>query len=211
MTVAQLLDILRITKQSLGRVLQGPDRARAMSSRRKASRTGGSGCCYLTDEGEELRLRLMRAADRAHQAGARRGRSPARHTTTAMFSYHLISPENRDGGARLDRHGEQHRQVMSDGHGQLAHILVVDDDRRIRELLQLVSGGEWLSRFGGAAPRRKRASRCAASTFDLLVLDVMMPGETGIELAAVAARRERRPCRSSCSRRWPIRPTASRG
>jgi two-component system phosphate regulon response regulator OmpR len=62
------------------------------------------------------------------------------------------------------------------------HILVVDDDERIRELL-----GSYLRQNGfrvtqaenGAAAR----SRLAGLAFDCIVLDVMMPGESGFEIA----------------------------
>jgi two-component system phosphate regulon response regulator OmpR len=63
-----------------------------------------------------------------------------------------------------------------------SHLLVVDDDRRIRDLL---------SRFLSAEGYRVTTAESAAEArakldglrFDLLILDVMMPGETGFELA----------------------------
>ena len=62
------------------------------------------------------------------------------------------------------------------------HILVVDDDRRLRELLK-----SFLSRNGfrvtAAANAGEARQRLAALDFDLIVLDVMMPGETGLVLA----------------------------
>lgn len=61
------------------------------------------------------------------------------------------------------------------------HILVVDDDRRIRELLKryLTDNGYRVTIAESAAEAR---ARLAGLAFDLLVLDVMMPGETGFEL-----------------------------
>ncbi len=61
------------------------------------------------------------------------------------------------------------------------HILVVDDDRRIRELLKkyLSENGYRISTAESASEARARMEGMA---FDLLVLDVMMPGETGLEL-----------------------------
>lgn len=61
------------------------------------------------------------------------------------------------------------------------HILVVDDDRRIRELLKryLSDNGYRVTIAESAAEAR---ARLAGLAFDLLVLDVMMPGETGFEL-----------------------------
>jgi len=63
-----------------------------------------------------------------------------------------------------------------------AHVLVVDDDRRIRDLLS-----RYLQREGYRVTTAKNASDARAKldglAFDLLILDVMMPGETGFELA----------------------------
>ena len=61
------------------------------------------------------------------------------------------------------------------------HILVVDDDRRIRELLKsyLMEQGYRVSMAASADEAR---AKMRGLDFDLLVLDVMMPGETGISL-----------------------------
>ncbi len=62
-----------------------------------------------------------------------------------------------------------------------AHILIVDDDRRIRELLQrFLQGKGFRVTVAGSAPEARR--RMEGLNFDLLVLDVMMPGETGLSL-----------------------------
>jgi len=62
-----------------------------------------------------------------------------------------------------------------------AHILIVDDDTRIRSLLQqfLAENGYRTTIAGTAEEARQRLT---ALEFDLIVLDVMMPGETGLEL-----------------------------
>ncbi|MBZ0128524.1 MAG: response regulator [Rhodobacteraceae bacterium] len=62
-----------------------------------------------------------------------------------------------------------------------AHILIVDDDERIRGLLQkfLSRNGYWVSAARDAAHARRLL---AGLEFDLIVLDVMMPGEDGISL-----------------------------
>jgi two-component system, OmpR family, phosphate regulon response regulator OmpR len=59
------------------------------------------------------------------------------------------------------------------------HILIVDDDRRIRELLKsfLMEHEYRISMAASAAEARKQMLGIA---FDLIVLDVMMPGETGL-------------------------------
>jgi two-component system phosphate regulon response regulator OmpR len=63
------------------------------------------------------------------------------------------------------------------------HILVVDDDRRLRELLQkfLSESGFRVTTAENAANAREKL---ASIQFDLLVLDLMMPGENGLELTS---------------------------
>jgi two-component system, OmpR family, phosphate regulon response regulator OmpR len=62
------------------------------------------------------------------------------------------------------------------------HLLVVDDDRRIRDLLSryLAREGFRVTTAGNAVEARAKLD---GLSFDLLVLDVMMPGESGFELA----------------------------
>lgn len=62
------------------------------------------------------------------------------------------------------------------------HILVVDDDKRIRDLLGrfLVENGYRVTTAEDAAAARASMS---GLSFDLLILDIMMPGETGLSLA----------------------------
>jgi two-component system phosphate regulon response regulator OmpR len=62
------------------------------------------------------------------------------------------------------------------------HLLVVDDDRRIRDLLSrfLFTEGYRVTTADNAADAR---AKLESLSFDLLVLDVMMPGETGFQLA----------------------------
>ena len=62
------------------------------------------------------------------------------------------------------------------------HLLVVDDDRRIRDLLSrfLATEGYRVTTADNAADARAKLN---GLSFDLLVLDVMMPGETGFEFA----------------------------
>jgi two-component system, OmpR family, phosphate regulon response regulator OmpR len=61
------------------------------------------------------------------------------------------------------------------------HLLVVDDDARLRELLRryLSDGG---FRVTTAADGGEARTRLASFAFDLVVLDVMMPGESGLDL-----------------------------
>ena len=75
------------------------------------------------------------------------------------------------------------------------HLLVVDDDARLRRLLQ-----RYLSDNGFRVTLAADAGEARASltsfAFDLIVLDVMMPGETGIELT--------RSLRGTATKRVPI-------
>lgn len=63
--------------------------------------------------------------------------------------------------------------------GNEAHLLIVDDDERIRTLLQkfLIRNGFLVSAARDAAHARRILS---GLEFDMIVLDVMMPGEDGI-------------------------------
>ena len=64
---------------------------------------------------------------------------------------------------------------------EMPHILVVDDDLRLREVLRkyLMKNGFVVTTAQDAADARAKLESLA---FDLLVLDVMMPGESGLEL-----------------------------
>ena len=60
------------------------------------------------------------------------------------------------------------------------HLLVVDDDRRIRDLLSrfLFAEGYRVTTADNAADAR---AKLESLSFDLLILDVMMPGENGFD------------------------------
>ncbi|KQY99786.1 two-component system response regulator [Pseudolabrys sp. Root1462] len=62
------------------------------------------------------------------------------------------------------------------------HLLVVDDDRRIRDLLSRFLAGEGF-RVTTADNAADARAKLAGLSFDLIILDVMMPGETGFEFA----------------------------
>ncbi|WP_413869459.1 response regulator [Albidovulum sp.] len=61
------------------------------------------------------------------------------------------------------------------------HLLIVDDDERIRSLLQkfLMRQGFWVTAARDGAHARRLLD---GLEFDLIVMDVMMPGEDGISL-----------------------------
>nr|WP_272210186.1 response regulator [Marinicella sp. W31]MDC2876051.1 response regulator [Marinicella sp. W31] len=69
------------------------------------------------------------------------------------------------------------REIADDA----AHLLIVDDDTRIRTLLKryLSEQGYRVSTAGSSAEARRKLE---GLDFDLLVLDVMMPGEDGVSL-----------------------------
>jgi two-component system OmpR family response regulator len=75
------------------------------------------------------------------------------------------------------------------------HILVVDDDRDIRELVidYLMKSGY---RASGAANGREMRAVLANNHIDLVVLDIMMPGDDGLTLC--------RQLRSDTQRNMPI-------
>lgn len=62
------------------------------------------------------------------------------------------------------------------------HVLVVDDDRRLRDLLArfLTGSGYRVTTAASAAEARAKTENLV---FDALVLDVMMPGESGFDYA----------------------------
>ena len=70
---------------------------------------------------------------------------------------------------------------LSDAPPRARHLLVVDDDDRIRELLKeyLTRAGFRVTGAAGGAPARRLL---ATLDFDLAVFDVMMPGEDGFSL-----------------------------
>ncbi len=69
-----------------------------------------------------------------------------------------------------------------------ANILVVDDDRLIRELV-----ARWLSRDGYSFTRAANGEEALKllenHRFDLAIIDIMMPGMSGVDLLAIMATR----------------------
>jgi two-component system phosphate regulon response regulator OmpR len=61
-----------------------------------------------------------------------------------------------------------------------AHILVVDDDDRIRDLIkQYLTENNFLITTSNSAEDAKKKN--SIIKFDLIILDIMMPGKTGLE------------------------------
>jgi two-component system phosphate regulon response regulator OmpR len=70
---------------------------------------------------------------------------------------------------------------MSTEEGEAPHILVVDDDARLRQLLHryLVQNGYYVTTAAEAGEAKGKLKNLA---FDLVVLDIMMPGQDGLSL-----------------------------
>lgn len=71
------------------------------------------------------------------------------------------------------------RKILPD---EAPHVLVVDDDRRLRELLARFLGDNGY-RVTTAANAAEADLRLVTLVFDAIVLDVMMPGENGFDFA----------------------------
>jgi two-component system OmpR family response regulator len=63
--------------------------------------------------------------------------------------------------------------------GAACHVLVVDDDRELRVLVGLAEHG---FRVTQAANGREMMNAIQVGRFDLVLLDLMMPGENGLVL-----------------------------
>jgi two-component system phosphate regulon response regulator OmpR len=75
-----------------------------------------------------------------------------------------------------------------------AHLLVVDDDNRIRNLLsRYLTGNGYRVTTADSAEEANR--RLGGMAFDLIILDVMMPGQSGLSFAAHSCAKPPR-CRS---------------
>ncbi|WNK00729.1 response regulator [Thalassospiraceae bacterium LMO-JJ14] len=72
--------------------------------------------------------------------------------------------------------------MTDDNPDEKPHVLVVDDDDRLRSLLAkyLSDNGFMVTAAADAEEARRRMTSLA---FDLIVLDLMMPGESGLEFA----------------------------
>ena len=169
--MSDLLGILRITKQSLARVLgalmeqgyvaQSPGRA----DRRQRLLT-------LTAAGAALERRLFeRQQERLRPAYREAG-------AAAVDGFRRVLRGIMDDTARayIDAHHARGELMAED-----AHILVVDDDARLRALLSRYLAGEGF-RVTTAETATEARDKLRFMHPDMLVLDVMMPGESGLTL-----------------------------
>jgi DNA-binding MarR family transcriptional regulator len=99
MKVADLLDILNITKQSLGRVLkQLVDQGYVVQ--KEGAQDRRQRLLYVTPKGEALALKLAGLqTERINRAFAQLG--PGAHEAARRFLTAMIDPENREGVLRL--------------------------------------------------------------------------------------------------------------
>src|SRR5262249_48320060 len=77
-----------------------------------------------------------------------------------------------------------HREIRIEGGrtmDHVDHILIVDDDREIRELVSSYLKKNGL-RVSLAADGRQMRSFLETDSVDLIVLDIMMPGDDGLVL-----------------------------
>ena len=65
--------------------------------------------------------------------------------------------------------------------GAKSHILIIDDDERLRQLIIRFLNDEGF-RVTGAGSSEEARQRMQGVAFDILVVDIMMPGESGLEL-----------------------------
>lgn len=63
-----------------------------------------------------------------------------------------------------------------------ASILLVDDERSIVELLQIVLHKEGFNNIDTASTGEEAITVCGQKKYDLIVLDVMLPGRSGIDV-----------------------------
>src|SRR3569833_3157470 len=65
--------------------------------------------------------------------------------------------------------------------GDMPHLLLVDDERSIREPLAMYLGKQGF-RVTQAGDAESARTRLAAYAIDIIILDIMMPGEDGLSL-----------------------------
>jgi len=107
MKVADLLDILKITKQSLGRVLkQLVDQAFIIQKEGASDRR--QRLLFVTAKGEALALKLA-GLQTARIARALEDLGTGSHEAARRFLLAMINPESRDGVLRLIARADRNR------------------------------------------------------------------------------------------------------
>ena len=152
-TVSDLLGILRITKQSLARVLS------ELMERGYVAQSPGSTdrrqrLLSLTAAGAALERRLFERQQERLRPGLSRGRRRRGGRLPPRAARH-----HGRRRARLYRHASPEGRLMAED----AHILVVDDDARLRALLSRYLAGEGF-RVTTAETAAMPATSCASCT-----------------------------------------------
>src|SRR5262247_2229260 len=111
MKVAELLDILKITKQSLGRVLkQLIDQGYVVQ--KEGANDRRQRLLYVTPKGETLAMKLA-GLQTARIAHALSELGPNAHESARRFLVTLIDPDNRDGVLRFIARADRARRQRS--------------------------------------------------------------------------------------------------
>ena len=201
LSVAELLDLLKITKQSLSRVLKDlldqnyiEQRPGLLDRRQRLM--------FPTDKGEALALelaelqsrRFARALELLPAGRARPGAQPFLPPCATRRQATRRRAARRKGD-QCEWRSRDRRRAMTEADNpppadDALHLLIVDDDRRIRNLLKRFLQGEGY-RVTAAESAEDAYAHMRGLHFDLLILDVMMPGQNGYEFAAQDPRGER--------------------
>src|SRR3982074_2044743 len=108
MKVAELLDILKITKQSLGRVLkQLIDQGYVVQ--KEGANDRRQRLLYVTPKGEALAMKLA-GLQTGRIARALAGLGPNAHDAACRFLTAMIHPEQRDAGLRFIARADRARR-----------------------------------------------------------------------------------------------------
>jgi DNA-binding MarR family transcriptional regulator len=111
MKVAELLDILKITKQSLGRVLkQLVDQGYVIQ--KEGANDRRQRLLYVTAKGESLAMKLA-GLQTARIAHALAELGPNAHEAARRFLTTIIDPDNRDGVLRFIARADRARRQRS--------------------------------------------------------------------------------------------------
>ena len=172
MTVSELLPILRITKQSLSRVL-GQLVRQGFIVQRPGPHDRRQRLLELAPKGRELERQLsepqrVRIATAYREAGAQRGRGFPRGSARdhrRRGGPPPLRPRAADAALIL-----AYRVIPGDERTE-PHLLVVDDDTRLRELLRRYLSDNGF-RVTTAEDATEARAKLASFAFDLVVLDV---------------------------------------
>ncbi len=181
LTIAALLDILKITKQSLNRVLKELVAKNFIDARAGATDRRHRQL-YATEAGEKLARDLAKLQTRRF-AAALEEVGPGAKAMASTFLQAMIDAPERERVMALIASGRGSAEMSAaELADDAAHLLVVDDDRRLRDLLSAYLS-KHRHRVTVAASAAEARGFLANLSFDLIVLDVMMPGENGFAFA----------------------------